>query len=154
MGKLDRLRVTRRDDHTRADAYLVEQLLRKAKGHPYAAVRGRISGQRPAVQRDAVPGDAQHVRHPGIVIEGRAMVLVLLHDAEDAGWRLASRSSARHRRAQDPAVGVVDGYFLALDRYDRHDRLARIARGRPLGGVLGTGLAWSGVGGPGRGRAR
>jgi hypothetical protein len=35
----------------------------------------------------------------------RAMVLVLLHDAEDAGWRLASRSSARHRRAQDPAVG-------------------------------------------------
>jgi hypothetical protein len=33
------------------------------------------------------------------------MVLVLLHDAEDAGWRLASRSSARHRRTQDPAVG-------------------------------------------------
>ena len=26
----------------------------------------------PAVQRDAVPGDALHVRHPGIVIEGRA----------------------------------------------------------------------------------
>src|SRR6202047_2357828 len=128
MGKLDRLRVTRRDDHARADADFVEQLLRKAKGHPHAAVRGRISGQRPAVQREAVPGDAQHVRHPGIVVEARAMVLVLLHDAEDAGWRLASRSSARHRRAQDPAVGVVDGHLLALDRYDRHDRLARVAQ--------------------------
>ena len=154
MGKLDRLRVTRRDDHTRADADFVEQLLRKAKGHPHAAVRGRISGQRPAVQRDAVPGDAQHVRHPGIVIEARAMVLVLLHDAEDAGWRLASRSSARHRRAQDPAVGVVDGHLLALDRYDRHDRLARVARGRLLGGMLGTGLAGRGVGGRSRSQRR
>ena len=66
------------------------------------AVRGRISGQRPAVQRDAVPGDAQHVRHPGIVIEARAMVLVLLHDAEDAGWRLASR-----RRTPDPKFLAV-----------------------------------------------
>src|SRR5258706_16265027 len=118
MGKLDRLHVTRRDDHTRADAYFVEQLLRKAKGHPHAAVRGRISGQRPAVQRDAVPGDAQHVRHPGIVIEARAMVLVLLHDAEDAGWRLASRCSARNRPAQDPALSVPDGHLLALDRYN------------------------------------
>jgi hypothetical protein len=150
----DRLRVTRRDDHTRADADFVEQLLRKAKGHPHAAVRGRISGQRPAVQREAVPGEAQHVRHPGIVIEARAMVLVLLHDAEDAGWRLASRSSARHRRAQDPAVGVVDGHLLALDRYDRHDRLARGARGRPLGGMLGTGLAGRGVGGRSRRQRR
>ncbi len=154
MGKLDRLRVTRRDDHARADADFVEQLLRKAKGHPHAAVRGRISGQRPAVQRDAVPGDAQHVRHPGIVIEVRAMVLLLLHDAEDAGWRLASRSSARHRRAQDPAVGVVDGHLLALDRYDRHDRLARVARSRPLGGMLGTGLAGRGVGGRSRSQRR
>src|SRR5262249_60980961 len=85
------------------------------------------------MQRDAVPGDAQHVRHPGIVIEARAMVLVLLDDAEDAGWRLASRSSARHWRAQDPAVGVVDGHLLALDRYDRHDRLPPRARGRSSG---------------------
>src|SRR5262245_29017528 len=99
MGKFDWLHVSRRDDHTRADADFVKQLLRKAKGHPYAAVRGRISGQRPAVQCEAVPGDALHVRHPGIVIEARAMVLVLLHDAKDAGWRLASCSSARHRRA-------------------------------------------------------
>ena len=78
MGKLDRLRVVRRDDHAHADPRLVEQPLRKAIGHPHAAVRGRISGQRPAVQRDARPGDALHVRHPGIVIEVRVVVLVLL----------------------------------------------------------------------------
>src|SRR5260370_986736 len=121
---------------------------------PTHAVRSCLSGARPAVPRDAVQGDAQHVRHPGIVIEARAMVLVLLHDAEDAGWRLASRSSARHRRTQDPAVGVVDGHLLALDRYDRHDRLARDARGRPLGGLLGTGLAGRGVGGQSRSQRR
>ena len=154
MGKLDRLRVTRRDDHTRADADLVEQLLRKTKGHPYAAVRGRISGQRPAVQRDPVPSDAQHVRHPSIVVEARPMFLVLLQDTEDARWRFASRSSSRHRRAQDPAVGVVDRHLLALDRYDRHDRLARGALGRPLGAMLGRGLAGRGVGGRSRSQHR
>ena len=82
------------------------------------------------------------------------MVLVLLHDAEDAGWRLASLRPARHRRAQDPAVGVVDGHLLALDRYDRHDRLARDARSRPLGGMLGTDLAGRGVGGRSRSQRR
>jgi hypothetical protein len=51
MGKLDRLNVVRRDDHAHADPYLVEQLVRKAIGHAHAAVRGGISGQRPAVQR-------------------------------------------------------------------------------------------------------
>jgi hypothetical protein len=68
---------------------LSNSFLGKAEGHPHAAVRGRISGQRPAVQRDAVPGDALHVRHPGIVIDGRVVVLVLLEDGEDA--RQASR---------------------------------------------------------------
>jgi hypothetical protein len=44
MGELDRLGVIRRDDHAHPDPRLVEQLLGKAKGHPHAAVRGRISG--------------------------------------------------------------------------------------------------------------
>jgi hypothetical protein len=74
------------------------------------AVRGRISGQRPAVQRDAVPGDAQHVRHPGIVIEARAMVLVLLHDAEDAGWRPAVPLDTGARRTQPSAGGSLSRY--------------------------------------------
>ena len=147
MGELDRLGVVRRDDHPHADPRLVEQLLGKAIGHPHAAVRGRISGQRPAVQRDAVPGDALHVRHPGIVIEARVVVLVLLDDGEDAGRRLASLGAGRHRRAQDPAVGVVDRHLLALDRHDRHDRLAGFARGRRLGRVRGTRLRRRGVGG-------
>ena len=110
-------------------------------------MRGRIAGQRPAMQRDAVPGDALHVRHPGIVIEARVVVLVLLDDGEDAGRRLASRGAGRHRRAQDPAVGVVESDLLGLDRHDRHDRLACIARRRRLGGWRGARLSRRGVGG-------
>ena len=147
MGKLDRGCVVRRDDHPHPDPRLVEQLLGKAEGHPHAAVRGRITGQRPAVQRDAVPGDALHVRHPGIVIHVRAVVLFLLDDGEDAGRRLASLGAGRHRRAQDPAVGVVEGDLLGLDRHDRHDRLAGIARRRRLGGWRGARLFRGGVGG-------
>ena len=139
MGKLDRGRVVRRDDHPHTDPRLVEQLLRKVVGHPHAAVRGRIPGQRPAVQRDAVPGDALHVRHPGIVIEGRVVVLVLLDDGEDASRRLASCGAGRHRRAQDPSVGVVESDLLSLDRHDRHDRLACLAR-RRLAGWRGSHL--------------
>jgi hypothetical protein len=40
--------------------------------------------------------------------------LVLLDDSEDAGRRLASRDAGRHRRAQDPAVGVVESDLLLL----------------------------------------
>ena len=135
VRKLDRSRVVRRDDHPHPDLRLVEQLLRKAERHPHAAMRGRIPGQRPTVQRDAIPGDALHVRHPGIVIHVRAVVLFLLDDGEDAGWRLASLGAGRHRRAQDPAVGVVESDLLGLDRHDRHDRLTGIARRRRLFGV-------------------
>jgi hypothetical protein len=147
MGKLDRGRVVRRDDHPHTDPRLIEQLLGKVVGHPHAAVRGRIPGQRPAVQRDAAPGDALHVRHPGIVIEAGVVVLVLLDDGEDASRRLASRGAGRHRRAQDPALGVVESDLLGLDRHDRHDRLACIARRRRLGGWRGARLSRRGVGG-------
>ena len=146
MGELDRLGVIRRDDHPHPDPRPVEQLFGKAKRHPHAAVRGRIAGQRPAVQRDAVPGDALHVRHRGVVIHGRAVILFLFDDREDAGRRLASRGAGRHRRAQDPALGVVQSDVLGLDRHDRHDRLARIARsGRLLEG-RGARLSRCGVG--------
>ena len=74
MGKIDRGWIVRRDDHPHPDPRLVVYLIGKAEGHPHAAVRGRIPGQRPAVQRDAVPGDALHVRHMGIVIHVRAVV--------------------------------------------------------------------------------
>ncbi len=134
MREIDRLGVGRRDDHPHPDPCLVEQLLGEVVGHPHAAMRGRVARQRAAMQRDAVPGDALHVRHPGIVIHGRVVVLVLLDDGEDAGRRLASLDAARHRRAQDPAIGVVESDLLALDRYDCHDRLARLARRRRLDG--------------------
>jgi len=147
VGKLDRGRVVGRDDHPHPDPRLVEQLLRKVVGHSHAAVRGCIPGQWPAVQRDAVPGDALHVRHPGIVIEGRVVVPLLLDDGEYARWRLASCGAGRHRRAQDPSVGIVKSDLLGLDRHDRHDRLACLARRRRLGGWHGSGLSRRGVGG-------
>ena len=101
---------------------LPNSLSAKTKRQPYAAVRGRITGQRPTVQRDAVPGDAMHVRHMGIVVHVRAVVLFLLHHGKDAGRRLAFLDAGRHRRAQDPAVGgVVERDLLRLDRDDRHD---------------------------------
>ena len=146
MEELDRLGVVRRDDHPHPDPRRFEQLLGKAVGHPHAAVRGRIAGQRSTVQRDAVPGDALHVRHPGIVIQGRVVVLVLLDDGEDAGRRLPSRDAGRHRRTQDPAVGVIKSDLLGLDRHDRHDRLACVARRRRLGGSRGARLFRCGVG--------
>ena len=146
IGKRDRLRVVRRDDHPHADLRPAEQVLGKVIGHADAAVRGRIAGQRAAVERDARPGDALHVRHPGIVIKIGVVVLVLLDDAEDAGRRLASFLAGRHRRAQDPAVGVVDRHVLALDRHDRHDRVAGVARGRCRDGARRICLLRRGVG--------
>ena len=135
MREIDRSGVVRRDDHPHADIGLVEQALGEVEGHAHAAVRGGIAGQRSAMQRDAVPGDALHVRHPGIVIHGRVVVLVLLDDGEDAGRRLASGGAGRDRRTQDPALGIVEGDLLALDRHDRHDRLAGFARRHRLGGL-------------------
>ena len=109
-------------------------------------MRGRIAGQRPAVQRDAVPGDALQVRHPGVVIHVRAVVDLFIDNGEDAGWRLASLGAGRYGRAQDPAVGVVENDLLRLDRYDRHDRLTGIARRRRLLGLRGARLFRRGVG--------
>jgi hypothetical protein len=106
----------------------------------------RVLGAVP-VQSDPVPGDALHVRHPGIVIEGRVVVLLLLDVGEHAGWRLASRGAGRHRRAQDPSVGVVESDLLAADRHDRHDRLACLAWG-----VRFHGLRWLRLLGGGSGR--
>ena len=145
MREFNRFRVDRRDDHPHADPRPLKQVLRKVEGHSHAAVRGRIARQRPTVQRQPVPGDALHVRHPGIVIHGRVMVLVLLDDGKDPGGRLASGRAGRDRRAQDPAVGVVECDLLTPDRHDRHDRLAGGARRLLLVDLRGTRLLGRGV---------
>ena len=92
------------------------------------------------MQCEAIPGDAQHVRHPGIVIEARVVILVLLQNGEDAGWRFASSRAGRYRCAVDPAVGVVEGHLLRLDRHDCHNRLARLAWGVRFHGLRGVRL--------------
>ncbi len=89
------------------------------------------------MERDAVPGEALHVRHVRVVIEVRAVVGVLLEDGEDARWRFASFRAGRNRRLYDPTVGVIEGDLLRLDGHDRHDWFAGIARRRLLGGAGG-----------------
>src|SRR5262249_58208679 len=67
MGKLDRLRVTRRDDHTRADADFIEQLLRKAKGHDtplrLPSLTGVMRSPRMAPSTFVAPGKLVQIRH-------------------------------------------------------------------------------------------
>jgi hypothetical protein len=74
------------------------------------------------------------------------VVLLLLDDGEHARWRFASCGTGRHRRAQDPSLGVVESDLLAPDRHDRHDRFACLARRRCLGGWRGSGLSRRRVG--------
>src|SRR6516162_8236090 len=80
LGNRDGLGVIRRNDHAHADLGLAEQFLGKVIRHADAAVGGGVAGEGAAMQRDARPGDALHVRHPGIVIEVGMVVLVLLDD--------------------------------------------------------------------------
>jgi len=68
------------------------------------------------------------------------VVLILLDDGENTRRRLAACGAGRHWRAQDPALGVVESDLLAADRYDRHDRLACLARRHGLGGWRGARL--------------
>ena len=90
-----RRHIVRRHDH--ADAHLgrVEQLFGKVEGQADAAMGRRTSRQDAAMQRDARPGDALHVRHEGVVIQVRVVLLDLLDDAENAGGRLAPLRAAR-----------------------------------------------------------
>jgi hypothetical protein len=56
------------------------------------------------------------------------MLLYFLDDAENSRGRLACHLAARHWRPQDPAVSVIDGDPLAVERDDGHDWLAGGAR--------------------------
>ncbi len=128
MGDLDGRHIGWRHDHPHAHPGRVEQAFGEIEGHPDAAMGRRIPWQDAAVERDARPGDALHVRHEGIVIQVRVMLLYFLDDAEYPGWRLASLLAARHRRPQDPPLGVVHGDPLVAERNDGHDRIAGAAR--------------------------
>ncbi len=85
MGNLHRRHIGRRHDHPQAHPGHVEQLRCEVEGHPHAAMRRRIPRQLAAVQSDARPGDALHVRHEGIVIDIRVVVRLFLDDAEYPG---------------------------------------------------------------------
>ena len=59
-----------------------------------ARPRGRMPWQDAAVERDARPSDALHVRHVRIVIQIGVVVRLFLDDAKDSGGRLASPLTA------------------------------------------------------------
>ena len=128
MGYLNGRHIGWCHDHPKAQPGRVEQACCEVEGHPNAAMGRRIPRQQDAVERDARPGDALHVGHVGIVINVRVVLRFLLDDAKDPGGRFASLLTARHRRPKDPAVGVIDGDPLVVERDDRHDRLAGRAR--------------------------
>ena len=128
MGYLNGRHIGWCHDNPQAQPGRVEQACCEVEGHPNAAVGRRISWQGAAVERDARPGNALHVGHVGIVIQVRVVLFFFLDDAEDPGGRLASLLAARHRRPENPAVGVIDGDPLVVERNDRHDRLAGGAR--------------------------
>src|SRR5471032_3348488 len=121
MGYLDGRHAGWRHDHPHAEPGGVEQARCEVEGHPDAAMRRWISWQDAAMERDARPGDALHVGHIGIVINVGVVLRFSLYDAKDPGGCFASLLAARHRRPQDPAVGVVDGDPLVVERNDRHD---------------------------------
>ncbi len=128
MGELNRRHIAWRHDHPHAHRGRAEQLFGKVEWQPDTAMGRRTSRQHAAMERDARPGDALHVRHEGVVIQVRVMLLDFLDDAEDPCGCLASLRAARHRRPQDPPLGVVDGDPLAAKRNDGHGRLACAAR--------------------------
>jgi hypothetical protein len=68
MGDGDGRRVAWRHNHAHAQPSYVEQAFGEVVGQSDAAVRRRMSRQKATVESDARPGDAQHVRHVGIVI--------------------------------------------------------------------------------------
>ena len=124
MDNLNGRHIRWRHDHPQAHPGHVEQARGEVEGHPDAAVGRRIPRQLAAVECDARPGDALHVRHEGIVIDVRVVVRLFLDDTEDTGGCLASLLAARHRRPENPAIGVIDGDPLAPERNDGQDRLA------------------------------
>ena len=128
MINSDRPNVARRHDYAHAKLCRAEQPFGKAVGQPNAAVRCRVSRQRPTVERDARPSEALHVGHEGIVIKVGVVLGFFLEDAEDTGRRLASFLAARHWRSHDPALVIVDSDLLIAQRNDRHDWLASRTR--------------------------
>ena len=124
--------VVAHDQHPQAELRRAEQPLGEGHGQPYAAVRGRMAGEIAGVQRDAGPGDALHERHLAVLVEVGAVILLLLHDGEDAGRRLVADRAGGDRRLHDLALGVVDRDALVAERDDGHQRLGRAA---PVGVV-------------------
>ena len=107
----------------------VEELLREFAGQVDAAVRFRIARQSTRVQRDTAPSEPLHVGHRRTVVDGRAMLLLLLQDREYAGRRHMSGTAGAHRGRADQDAVAIHVRLLLRDAHDHEDR----ARGHGIG---------------------
>jgi len=97
---------------TRIPIRVLSNSFRKAKGHSHAAVRA------------AYPGSARRAARPPFQVCAAMFGIQHRHTWSSGGpcpfetaktrRRLALLDAGRHRRAQDPAVGVVEDHLLLL----------------------------------------
>jgi len=100
---------------TRIPIRVLSNSLPQSEGHPHAAVRVRISGQRTAVQRDAV----QVMRCKCGIWASQSYIFerwssFLSTTANTPAWRLASLDGRSTPARAESAVGVVESDLLGL----------------------------------------
>ncbi|PAV92936.1 hypothetical protein WR25_21498 [Diploscapter pachys] len=176
-----RQRLAAGDDDAVADLCLREQQFGEGDGYADAAMRRIAPFDLRSVDRDAIAGQAQRVRHRRIVIGARDVRRVLHQDRKGAerrrlfvgavqngggadliavaedGKRLRGEIDRDDQRAIGHALGIP-GVITELDRADIEDALdlhvLRRRRGRGEGGRRRLGGGCDGRGDMGRGRGR
>src|SRR5205809_1207108 len=98
----------------------VKEQLREIIRQTYAAVAGRIAGQRTGVHGDAAPGESLHVRHGRIVILLGVMRLFLFENAEYTTGRGMTLRAGAHSGAADQDAIAIDVHGLLRNAYE-HD---------------------------------
>jgi hypothetical protein len=86
-GYLDRVNIIGRNEHASAALREMPQSNGEVLRQANAAVRSRMAGQDPGMERDPCPGDPLHVRHGGSAVDIGAMPEFLANDAEYAHGR-------------------------------------------------------------------
>ncbi|MNO57548.1 hypothetical protein D3C76_480880 [compost metagenome] len=87
-----------------------------------AAVGGGIAGQPAGMQGDAVPGQALHVGHGGVVVQVGAVLDLLLQDGEHAGRGFLALLAGADRGDADGDAVAVDEDALLAEAYHQRDR--------------------------------
>ena len=118
MGEDGRSHIFARDHHSETELGHAEYLFGKLVGQADAAVRGRISWQRPGMQRNARPSNALHERHRRVVVAIGIVLCLFLQDAEYTCRRLVVVTTAGDRSPQNGTLRVVESDSLLGQRDD------------------------------------